>query len=132
MDAERIAGLTTKQSIFLMEYSKTDNLSEACRKAGINRSTGYKYLEQEDFKFALEKMRVKIVNAAWTQLSSSLELAVKKVVDILNDPRTTINARLRASELVFNYTSRYTDSRDIIGRMERLEDSLDAGENDAQ
>lgn len=49
MTFERIAGLTVKQSAFLMEYAKTENLSQACRVAGINRSTGYKYLENEDF-----------------------------------------------------------------------------------
>ena len=43
MAFERIAGLTVKQSAFLVEYAKTENLSQACRVAGINRSTGYKY-----------------------------------------------------------------------------------------
>ena len=34
MAFERIAGLTVKQSAFLMEYAKTENLSQACRVAG--------------------------------------------------------------------------------------------------
>ena len=79
MTFERIAGLTVKQSAFLMEYAKTENLSQACRVAGINRSTGYKYLENEDFQAALEQTKNKIVNAAWTKLSSQLEKAVDKV-----------------------------------------------------
>lgn len=126
MEVERIAGLTTKQSLFLMEYAKTDNLSQACRAAGINRSTGYRYLQNEDFQLALQQMKTKIVNAAWTKLSSHLETAVDKVVDILDDPKATINARLRATELIFNYASRYADNRDIIARMERIEGALDA------
>jgi len=126
MEKEKIAGLTTKQSTFLIEYAKTDNIAQACRTAGINRSTGYKYLENEDFQLVLQQMRTKIVNAAWTTLSSNLEVAVAKVVDILNDPQATVNAKLRATELIFNYTSRYTDNRDIISRMERLEGSLGA------
>lgn len=126
MELEKIAGLTTKQSAFLMEYARTDNLSQACRVAGVNRTTGYKYLKNEDFQLALEQMKTKIVNAAWTQLSSHLETAVEKVVDILNDPKTSTNAKLRATELIFSYAARYADSRDIIARMERLEDSLDA------
>lgn len=109
-----------------MEYARTDNLSQACRVAGINRTTGYKYLKNEDFQLALEQMKTKIVNAAWTQLSSHLETAVGKVVDILNDPKTSTNAKLRATELIFSYAARYADSRDILARMERLEDSLDA------
>jgi hypothetical protein len=109
-----------------MEYAKTDNLSQACRAAGINRSTGYRYLQNEDFQYALQQMRTKIVNTAWTKLSSSLETAVDKVVDILDDPKATINAKLRATELIFNYASRYADSRDIIARMERIEGELDA------
>lgn len=126
LEIEKIAGLTTKQSAFLMEYARSDNLSQACRVAGINRTTGYKYLKNEDFQLALEQMKTKIVNAAWTQLSSHLETAVEKVVDILNDPKTSTNARLRATELIFSYAARYADNRDILARMERLEDSLDA------
>lgn len=126
MEIEKIAGLTTKQSAFLMEYARTDNLSQACRVAGINRTTGYKYLKSEDFQLALEQMKTKIVNAAWTQLSSHLETAVGKVADILNDPKTSTNAKLRATELIFSYAARYADSRDILARMERLEESLDA------
>ena len=124
MAFERIAGLTVKQSAFLMEYAKTENLSQACRVAGINRSTGYKYLENEDFQAALEQTKNKIVNAAWTKLSSQLEKAVDKVVAVLDDPKASVNARLRATELIFNYASRYADSRDILSRMERLEDSV--------
>lgn len=118
--------ITVKQSAFLMEYAKTENLSQACRVAGINRSTGYKYLENEDFQAALEQTKNKIVNAAWTKLSSQLEKAVDKVVAVLDDPKASVNARLRATELIFNYASRYADSRDILSRMERLEDSLNA------
>ena len=128
MAFERIAGLTVKQSAFLMEYAKTENLSQACRVAGINRSTGYKYLENEDFQAALEQTKNKIVNAAWTKLSSQLEKAVDKVVAVLDDPKASVNARLRATELIFNYASRYADSRDILSRMERLEDSLNAAD----
>lgn len=108
MALERIAGLTVKQSAFLMEYAKTENLSQACRVAGINRSTGYKYLENEDFQAALEQTKNKIVNAAWTKLSSQLEKAVDKVVAVLDDPKASVNARLRATELIFNYASRYS------------------------
>ena len=82
MEIEKIAGLTVKQSAFLMEYARTDNLSQACRVAGINRTTGYNYLKNDDFQYALEQMKTKIVNAAWTQLSSHLEVAVGKVIDL--------------------------------------------------
>ena len=61
MAFERIAGLTVKQSAFLMEYAKTENLSQACRVAGINRSTGYKYLENEDFRDCEKKSVNKIL-----------------------------------------------------------------------
>jgi hypothetical protein len=83
-------------------------------------------LANDDFQLALQQMRNKIVNTAWTKLSSNLEFAVSKVVDILNDPHTTTNAKLRATELIFNYTSRFADNRDILSRMERLEDNLNA------
>lgn len=125
-DTERIAGLTAKQSAFLIEYAKTENLSQACRVANINRTTGYRYLKNEDFQAALEQMKTKIVNAAWTKLSSQLEKAVDRVVAVLDDPKASVNAKLRATELIFNYAARYADSRDILSRMERLEDIINA------
>lgn len=123
---ERIKGLTTKQSLFLIEYARTDNLSQACRVADINRTTGYSYLEKEEFQETLSKMRSKIINSAWIKLSSSLDEAVQQLLDILNNPKTSVNARLRATELIFDYSSRYADKMEIIERMERLEDSLNA------
>ena len=124
MALERIAGLTVKQSAFLMEYAKTENLSQACRVAGINRSTGYKYLENEDFQAALEQTKNKRLCVPDPVFVN--EKAVDKVVAVLDDPKASVNARLRATELIFNYASRYADSRDILSRMERLEDSLNA------
>ena len=72
MAFERIAGLTVKQSAFLVEYAKTENLSQACRVAGINRSTGYKYLENEDFQAALEQAKQ---NHGCVVISGSLYLS---------------------------------------------------------
>ena len=50
----------------------------------------------------------------------------KDLVAVLDDPKATVNARLRATELIFNYASRYADSRDILSRTERLEENLNA------
>ena len=114
MAFERIAGLTVKQSAFLMEYAKTENLSQACRVAGINRSTGYKYLENEDFQAALEQTKNKIVNAAWTKLSSQLEKAVDKVVAVLDDPKASVNAKLGkyfpTKRIVFIFSPHYSNT----------------------
>ena len=126
MRTERNKGLTPKQTRFITEYAKSDNLSESCRIAEINRSTGYKYLERPEIRYEIDKMRMDIVNTAWLKLSNNLEKAVDTVSEIIANPNTSINARLRATELIFSYTARYTDSRDIISRMERLEDSLNA------
>ncbi len=109
MAAVNVADLTVKQMVFLTAYAKTDNLSRACRVAEINRTTGYRYLELEEFQLVLQQMKTKIVNAAWEKLSGNLEIAVAKVIQILNDPRTTVNAKLRATELVLNYSSLYPD-----------------------
>jgi len=126
MEIEKIPGLTTKQSVFLIEYAKEDNLTQACKAAKINRSTAYKYLENEDFQLALKQMKTKIINSAWTKMSSNLETAVAKVVDIMEDPNTTTNAKLRAAELVFTYSSRYQTVKEIEERVEILEGQQNA------
>lgn len=126
MEIEKIPGLTTKQSVFLIEYAKTDNLTQACKVAKINRTTAYRYLQNEDFQLALEQMKTKIVNAAWTKMSSNLERAIDRVVDILNNPNSSPTAILRATELFSSYSANYQNGREIVARMDRLEEQQNA------
>lgn len=126
MDFEKIPGLTTKQSLFLVEYAKTDNLTQACKVAKISRTTAYRYLENEDFQLALEQMKTKIVNAAWTKMSSNLERAIDRVVEIINNPNTSPTVVVRATELLSSYSAQHQNGREIIARMDRLEDLLNA------
>lgn len=124
MDFEKIPGLTTKQSLFLVEYAKTDNLTQACKVAKISRTTAYRYLENEDFQLALEQMKTKIVNAAWTKMSSNLGKVAQRVLDIAMDPNASHASALRAAALVAEYSARHQNDREILARMEKLEDLL--------
>lgn len=124
MDFEKIPGLTTKQSLFLVEYAKTDNLTQACKVAKISRTTAYRYLENEDFQLALEQMKTKIVNAAWTKMSSNLGKIAQRVLDIAMDPNASHASALRAAALVAEYSARHQNDREILARMEKLEDLL--------
>lgn len=126
MEIEKIPGLTTKQSVFLIEYAKTDNLTQACKVAKINRTTAYRYLQNEDFQLALEQMKTKIVNAAWTKMSSNLEMAIDRVVDILSNPNTSPTVIVRATELLASYSANHQNGREIIARMDRIEEQQNA------
>lgn len=125
MDA--LQGFTVKQAIFITEYAKTDNMTQACAAAGINRGTGYNYMAKREYQHAVQEIRNRAVASAWTSLSAGLQTAVDTVMDVLNSDTATNNVRLRAAELIINQARILTEEQEIIARLDRLEVALGEG-----
>lgn len=119
--------LTERQKEFLIEYVHSNNISKACKAVGISRTTAYEYLKNEGFCRALKSFRSNNISSAWNLLSTNLETAVNRLVEILNSKNTTTNAKLRAIQLLFEYTEKYQDRVEIIDRVKALEARINAG-----
>ena len=127
MGNEILEFLTERQKEFLIEYANSNNISKACKAVGISRTTAYEYLKNENFCRALTEFRKSNVTSAWYLLSSNLETAVNRLVEILNSKNTTTNAKLRAIQLLFEYTEKYQDRVEIIDRVKALEAKFNVG-----
>lgn len=119
--------LTDRQKEFLIEYVTTNNISKACKACGISRTTAYEYLKQDIFLRAMKELRDKKINNSWCLLSYNLETAVNRLVEILNSRNTTTNAKLRAIQLLFEYTEKYQDRVEILDKIKVLEAKINAG-----
>ena len=127
MEYKTLDFLTERQKEFLLLYSHSNNISKACKAVGISRTTAYEYLKNEVFCKALNEFRKENVTSAWYLLSTNLENAVNRLVEILNSKNTTTNAKLRAIQLLFEYTEKYQDRVEIIDRVKALEAKFNVG-----
>lgn len=118
--------LTERQKEFLLEYVTTHNITKACRYCGISRTTAYEYLKQDVVCKALEELRTKKIDNAWYLLSSNLDTAVNRLVEILNSRNTSTNAKLRSIQLLFEYTEKYQDRVEIMAKIKALEVKMNA------
>lgn len=124
MELDMIDTLSERQKEFLLEYVTTNNITKSCKVCGISRTTAYEYLKQDMFCKAMEELRAKKITSSWYLLSSNLEMAVNRLIEILNSKDTSVNAKLRAIQLLFEYTEKYQDRVEILDKIKNLEERM--------
>lgn len=126
MDALQGYGFTEQQVVFISEYAATANVSRAAAAAGISRGTAYSMLAKREVTDAIQQMRNQAMSNAWTSLAAGLQSAVDVVKAVLDSDDTTTNSKLRAAELIINQVQILTENREIVERIDRLEEMIDA------
>lgn len=77
---ERVKG---KELAFLKAFLESPNMTVACKKAGISRKTGYRYLESEEFKRVLEESQQEALKDTIRYLQGNLDkcnLTLMKII----------------------------------------------------
>ena len=90
--------LTAKQDTAVMALAGGASITEAAKKAGVERSTLYRWLERPDFKAALADVQLESRTRAVRRLSSALDKAAATAVALLAAKDDAV--RLRAAQLV--------------------------------
>lgn len=122
MDA--LQDFTAKQAKFIVEYAVSDNMTKACKAAGVSRGTGYSWMAKREFIQAIQQLRSQSITAAWTSLSAGLQIAVDTVKGVLASDTATTNAKLRAADMIINQAQVLLERQEIIARLDRLEGVL--------
>ena len=126
MDALQGYGFTEQQLVFISEYAATANVSRAAVAAGVSRGTGYAWLAKREFMDAVQELRSRAATDAWTSLAAGLQDAVDVVRSVLTSDTATTNAKLRAADMLINQVQILTENREIVERIAKLEDMIDA------
>jgi len=93
---------TAKQKA-LSALLDSSTLTEAAKKAGINRKTLYNYIHTDiDFARAYEEAQAQIVIAQLEDMSEARQQAREVITGIMRDEQQPAAIRLKAAQSVFN------------------------------
>jgi len=89
--------------------------------AGINKTTGYKYLKDEAFLVEYRKLRREAMQQVTARLQKKSEEAVDVLAEIMNDKDNSPNARVQAAKNTLDVAYRSIELDDMAERIEKVE-----------
>lgn len=113
--------LNIRQEKFLKALLEAGTIEQACRMAGINKTTGYKYLKDEAFLVEYRKLRREAMQQVTARLQKKSEEAVDVLAEIMNDKVNSPNARVQAAKNTLDVAYRSIELDDMAERIEKVE-----------
>ncbi|MHA6072632.1 phage replication protein [Enterococcus mundtii] len=113
--------LNIRQEKFLKALLEAGTIEQACRMAGINKTTGYKYLKDEAFLVEYRKLRREAMQQVTARLQKKSEEAVDVLAEIMNDKDNSPNARVQAAKNTLDVAYRSIELDDMAERIEKVE-----------
>ena len=120
--------LTPKQRAFLEALLVSQTIEEAVEKAGISKSTAYKYMkENKEFKTELRQRKGNVLTHISTRLNQLGMDALDTLEAIINDDtgKVTSASKVTASRSILEYMYRAKEVEDLEARLEELESYLE-------
>lgn len=106
----------------------SNGIQEASKKAGISRSTGYKYLKDVTFKRLYRQYRTDLMQQTTAHLQSASIEAVNVLREIMNDPTISPYARQQSAHSILTLAYKAHETTDIIEMVEELEAKFEVDE----
>lgn len=120
MNIPKIAGLTKKQSDFVLALVETGFITKAGKIAGISERTAHKWLKEDGLDVIVDEVRQSLFDKRINELQNMMKLANQAVKDTLEDEKASRNTKLNAAKIVYDNVFRYNEQRNIIEQMEEL------------
>lgn len=121
----------TNQEKVLAALLTSSTKAEAAAKAGISSRQLRRYLDKPEFLAEYQRRKSAMIEDATTQLQNSLSGAIAALSDIAEDEQAERYARISAARAILLYCVRYTETSEIIPRLERLEEIASESGNNA-
>lgn len=112
--------LTKEQEAALQALLVSRTMDEAAAALNTSRRTLYRLLEQPELAAALRRARSQRVELAVLRLQEEAAEAVNTLGAVLRDTRASAASRVRAAEVVLEFTFRGAELLDIKAEMEEL------------
>jgi DNA-binding MurR/RpiR family transcriptional regulator len=122
MIEKTIAELSPRQLRVLPFLASAPSIAEAARQTQVSYSTLMRWLQEDDFREELDRLRQEAASLAQSQLQGMMLVGLNVIADALKDPNPAV--RLRAAYLSVSFALRSNDLREIQESMARLEDAL--------
>ena len=119
-----MAELNIRQDRFLKALLQCASVDQACKEAGINRTTGYKYLKDADFMEEYRSLRRDAMQQVTAQLQKKSEEAVQVLSEVMNDKEAPHASRVTSAKNVLDVAYRSLELDDMVAEMEKIKSML--------
>lgn len=97
---------------------------QAAEAAGVHETTLSRWMQEPEFRAALDTAGERIVDAAGRQLLAFVELAIKVIVDVMNDQDESGATRVRAALAILDKAAEFRALGQLTERIEWIEKSI--------
>lgn len=99
-------------------------IRKAAEKTGVNESTLWRWMQEEDFKKQYQQAKQEAVGQATSRLRQSMTSAVDALVDMAENPKTPAIARANAARTLLEFGFKAHETEEMQQRIEALEEAL--------
>jgi hypothetical protein len=114
--------LTNRQCNAIPLFVGSRTYTEGCEKAGVNKTTFYKWLKEPAFKAEFDRQRNEIINEAFATLSQNLNKAVETLTGLMDTPDNRLK-RLVCNDII-EHILQHREIEDINNRLTAIEQRL--------
>ena len=116
------SSLSRRQQSALPIIAATPTLAQAARSAGIGETTLYRWLEDEDFRDELTRLRQASADLAKRELQSVMLRSVSVLAEALDHP--DIAVRLRAARYGMSFAVQISEVEKLRAELQAVEDGI--------
>ncbi|MEG0078806.1 phage replication protein [Enterococcus sp.] len=116
--------LNIRQDRFLKALLESPSIEKACKLAGINKSTGYKYLKDSHFMAEYRALRREAMQQVTARLQKASEEAVAVLKEVMLDKEAAPNARVQSAKNVLDIAYRSIELDDIQEQLDELKHTV--------
>ena len=116
------SNLSRNQRKALPILASSPSISEAARLSRVDRSTLYRWLEDEEFRTELAQLHQKAADVATAHLQGLTLQAVQALAELLESPAP--NIRLRAVRTALSYAVKLREIQDLGNEVQVLLDAI--------
>ena len=114
--------LSIKQRQALPHIVTSNSLAEGARRANISRTTIYRWMEDDEFRSELTRLRNEAAELAQTELKGMMLDAAMVIREALDDNDPFI--RLRAAAATLNLSMKTLYGLNVEKRLNRIDDAM--------
>lgn len=116
----KIAELKPKQEQLLMAMLSEPSFEEAVRKAGIARTTAFRYKKDPIFMDEFRKLKKEMIETTTAKLQLASNTAVQSLFEVSQSSKSDL-ARVQASKTILEFAYKGYELEDLAERLRRLE-----------
>lgn len=117
--------LTTNQSNFIVNLMNSNSISEASKKTGVAKSTGYGYMRMDHVIREYERLKRDKFKRSTDRIVNLVDNGVEVMDEIMNDENETGATRVSAVKTVWANAFKSYEMQEVEERLERIESLLE-------